>query len=108
MVVFRVKTFNLPPGDDLRLVALWQKIKTPGGRRIGQYTSLDHLRDLLIRLRETWPGFCTLLTDPAIPWTNNGTEQVIGRMKIRTRTVYGYQTWPGIQTGLMLAGTKND
>ncbi|MBE3143388.1 MAG: hypothetical protein IMZ61_05615 [Planctomycetes bacterium] len=69
MVVFRVKTFNLPPGDDLRLVALWQQIKTPGWRRNGQYTPLDHLRDLLIRLRETWPG---------------------------------------IQTGLMLAGTKTD
>jgi hypothetical protein len=63
---------------------------------------------LLIRLRETWPGFCTLLTKPAIPWTNNGTEQVIGRMKTRTRTVHGYQTWQGIQTGLMLAGTRTD
>jgi hypothetical protein len=35
-------------------------------------------------------------------------EQVIGRMKMRARTVRGYKTWPGMQTGLMLAGTQSD
>ena len=30
--------------------------------------------------------------DRTIRWTNNGTEQVIGRMKMRARTVRGYKT----------------
>ncbi len=71
-------------------------------------TPINQLRDLLIRLSETWPSFCAFYNDPAIPWTNNGTEQVIGRMKMRARTVRGYKTWPGMQTGLMLAGIKSD
>jgi ABC-type iron transport system FetAB permease component len=29
-------------------------------------------------------------------------------MKMRARTVRGYKTWPGMQTGLMLAGTSSD
>jgi transposase-like protein len=97
---------DLPPEGDKRLYALWKQVKAPGGRHTGQYTPLDQLRDLLIRLSETWPTFCAFYTDPAIPWTNNGTEQVIGRMKMRARTVRGYKTWPGMQTGLMLAGTS--
>ena len=99
---------ELPPDGNKRLYALWKQVKAPGGRRIGQYTAIDQLRDLLIRLSETWPSFCTFYNDPGIPWTNNGTEQVIGRMKMRARTVRGYKTWPGMQTGLMLAGTKTD
>jgi transposase-like protein len=98
---------DLPPEGDKRLYALWKQVKAPGGRHTGQYTPLDQLRDLLIRLSETWPTFCAFYTDPAIPWTNNGTEQVIGRMKMRARTVRGYKTWLGMQTGLMLAGTRS-
>ena len=99
---------DLPPEGDRRLYALWKQAMAPGGRRTGQYTPLDPLRDLLIRLSETWPSFCTFYSDPAIPWTNNTTEQVIGRMKMRARTVRGTKTWPGMQTGLMLAGTSPD
>lgn len=35
-------------------------------------------------------------------------EHQIGRMKLRARTVRGYKAWPGMQTGLMLAGTKSN
>jgi site-specific recombinase XerD len=41
---------------------------------------------------------------PDVPWTNNPTEQVIGRMKMRARTVRGYKTWAGMASGLMTAG----
>jgi len=98
---------ELPPDGDRRLYALWKQVKAPGGRHSSQFTPIDQLRDLLIRLSETWPNFCTFYTDPAIPWTNNGTEQVIGKMKMRARTVRGYKTWPGMQTGLLLAGTTS-
>jgi transposase-like protein len=99
---------ELPPDGNKRLYVLWKQVKAPGGRRKGQYTAFDQLRDLLIRLSENWPNFCTFYSDPAIPWTNNGTERVIGKMKMRARTVRGYKTWLGMQTGLMLAGTKSN
>jgi hypothetical protein len=99
---------ELPPAGDKRLYALWKRVAVWRGKGIHQLTPVEQLRDLLIRLSETWPSFCTFYHDPAIPWTNNGTEQVIGRMKMRARTVRGYKTWPGMQTGLMLAGTSSD
>jgi len=60
---------DLPPEGYRRLSAPWKQVQAPGGRRTGQYTPLDPLRDLLIRLSETWPSFCTFYADPAIPWT---------------------------------------
>ena len=96
---------GLPPDGDKRLYALWKQVKAPGGRHPGEHTPIHQLRDLLLRLSENWSAFCAFYTDPVIPWTNNGTEQVIGRMKMRARTVRGYKTWQGMQTGLMLAGT---
>lgn len=97
---------DLPPDGDRRLYALWKRVKVSRGRRSDQQTPDYQLRDLLIRLSEAWENYCTFYSDPDIPWTNNGTEQVIGRMKMRARTVRGYKTWSGMQTGLMLAGTK--
>ena len=98
---------ELPPDGDKRLYALWKQVRSPGGRHPGEYTPIHQLRDLLLRLSENWSAFCAFYTDPAIPWTNNGTEQVIGRMKMRARTVRGYKTWQGMQAGLMLAGTTH-
>jgi hypothetical protein len=40
-----------------------------------------------------------------MPWTNNSTEQAIGRMKMRSQTVRGYKSWPGMQAALLLAGS---
>jgi transposase-like protein len=99
---------ELPPDGDKRLYALRKQVRSPGGRHPGEYTPIHQLRDLLLRLSENWSAFCAFYTDPAIPWTNNGTEQVIGRMKMRARTVRGYKTWQGMQAGLMLAGTTHN
>ncbi len=99
---------ELPPDGNKRLYALWKQVAVRRGKGIHQLTPIDQLRDLLIRLSEAWENYCTFYSDPEIPWTNNGTEQVIGRMKMRARTVRGYKTWPGMQTGLMLAGTKSE
>jgi len=99
---------NLPPEGDRRRHALWKQVIIPGGRHPGLVTPLTQLRDLLLRLAEAWEDYCAFYTDPDIPWTNNGTEQVIGRMKMRARTVRGYKNWAGMQTGLMLAGTTLD
>jgi hypothetical protein len=109
-VLDEIKTLisELPPDGNKRLYALWKRVAVGRGKGTHPLTPVKQLRDLLIRLSETWPSFCTFYHDPAIPWTNNGTEQVIGRMKMRARTVRGYKTWPGMQTGLMLAGTSSD
>jgi transposase-like protein len=94
----------LPPEGDKRLYALWKQL---GVRRTGRgkaLTALEQLRDLLLRLSERWASYCTFQGEPQVPWTNNATEQAIGRMKMRARTVRGYKTWSGLQTGLLLAG----
>ena len=99
---------ELPPDGNKRLYALWKQVAVRRGKGSHQLTPIEQLRDLLIRLSEAWENYCTFYSDPEIPWTNNGTEQVIGRMKMRARTVRGYKTWPGMQSGLMLAGTKSN
>lgn len=109
-VLEEIKTLidELPPDGSKRLYALWKRVSVWRGKGIHQLTPVEQLRDLLIRLSENWADYCTFYSDPAIPWTNNATEQAIGRMKMRARTVRGYKTWPGMQTGLMLAGTNSN
>jgi len=97
---------ELPPDGNKRLYALWKQVAVRRGKGTHQLTPIEQLRDLLIRLSENWPCFCTFYTDPAIPWTNNGTEQVIGRMKVRSRTVRGYKSRNGMLAGLMVAACR--
>jgi hypothetical protein len=66
---------------------------------------MEQLRDLLLRLSRDWHSYCTFQSEPEVPWTNNATEWAIGRMKMRVRTVHGYKSWLGMQSGLMLART---
>ncbi len=61
---------------------------------------------MVLRLSERWQEYCTFQHENDVPWTNNATEQAIGRMKMRSRTVRGYKTWTGMQTGMLLAGTN--
>ena len=96
----------LPPEGSKTLYALWKQL--PGRRSLpGQTRStMEQLRDLLLRLSEDWQNYCIFQSEPEIPWTNNTTEQAIGRMKMRARTVRGYKSWRGMQAGLLLAGTS--
>jgi hypothetical protein len=41
------------------------------------------LRYLLIRLSDNWHRYRVFDWRPEVPWTNNATEQAIGRMKMR-------------------------
>lgn len=100
---------ELPPEGSRRLFDLWKQIpETRRGRKEQAQSPLDQLRYLLIRLSEHWPSYRVFDTQPQVPWTNNGTEQIIGRMKMRSRTVRGYKSWNGMHAGLMLAavGTR--
>jgi hypothetical protein len=96
---------ELPPEGSRRLFELWKQIPE---RRNGQsqpLSPLSQLRVLLIRLSEHWSSYRVFDWDKDVPWTINGTEQVIGRMKMRSRTVRGYKSWPGMSAALLLSGS---
>lgn len=99
---------SLPAEGDKRLYALWKQL---GLRRSGTgqpLRPLDQLRSLLLRLSEHWQSYCTFQHEPAVPWTNNLTEQAIGRMKMRARTVRGYKTPSGMLNGLLITGSSSN
>lgn len=96
---------ELPPEGSRRLFELWKQIPE---RRVGQsglLTPLSRLRNLLIRLSEHWDSYRVFDWHKEVPWTNNGTEQVIGKFKMRSRTVRGYKSWPGMSAAFLLSGS---
>ena len=95
----------LPPEGSKTLYTLWKQLPGRRSKRDQTRSALEQLRDLLLRLSQDWQNYCTFQSEPEIPWTNNMTEQAIGRMKMRARTVRGYKSWSGMQSGLILAGT---
>jgi hypothetical protein len=106
-VIEETKTLieELPIQGDRRLVELWRQIpETRQGRKGSELSPLDQLRFLLVRLAQHWSRYRLFDWQPDVPWTNNPTEQAIGRMKMRARTVRGYKTWAGMASGLMTAG----
>jgi len=96
---------ELSPTGNRRLFELWKQIPERSAGRDQPLTPLEQLRHLLIRLSEHWTKYRVFDWQPDVPWTNNGTEQVIGRMKMRSRTVRGYKVWKGMEASLMLAGS---
>ena len=96
---------ELPIQGDRRLLELWRQIpETRQGRHGSELSPLDQLRFLLVRLAQNWARYRVFDWQPDVPWTNNPTEQVIGKMKMRARTVRGYKNWKGMASGLMVAG----
>jgi transposase-like protein len=95
---------DLPTEGDKRLVALSRKLPPSNmGKDGSQYTPLDQLRSLILRLSENWAHFRVFDWQPDVPWTNNPTEQVIGKMKMRARTVRGYKNESGMINGLIVS-----
>jgi transposase-like protein len=96
---------DLPIEGDKRLVALYRQLPpSQMGREGSEYTPLEQLRSVITRLADNWARFRVFDWQPDVPWTNNPTEQVIGKMKMRARTVRGYKTKSGMTSGLMVAG----
>lgn len=95
----------LPPDGSKTLYALWKKLPGRHSKPQQTHSAMEQLRDLLLRLSEDWHRYCTFQSEPLVPWTNNATERAIGNMKMRARTVRGYKSWPGMQSGLLLAAT---
>lgn len=94
----------LHPEGSQRLHALWKQLPGRSSRPDQARSAMEQLRDLLLRLSRDWHSYCTFQSEPEVPWTNNATERAIGRMKMRARTVRGYKSRQGMQSGLMLAG----
>ena len=106
-VIDRIKVImeDLPPNGGRQLLDLYKQL--PGDLNYGrERTVVDELRHLLIRLSEKWDRYTTFFSDPEIPWTNNLTEQAIGRMKMRARTTRGYKTENGMLNGLMASAAN--
>lgn len=96
---------ELPPEGSTRLFEMWKQIPERQVGQSGARSPLVKLRHLLIRLSERWHKFRVFDWHKDVPWTNNGTEQAIGRMKIRSRTVRGYKSWHGLWAAFMLTGS---
>jgi transposase-like protein len=106
-VIDRIKVImeDLPPNGGRQLLDLYKQL--PGNlKRSRERTAVDELRHLLIRLSEKWDRYTTFFSDPEIPWTNNRTEQAVGRMKMRARVVRGYKTEQGMLNGLLVSSVN--
>jgi transposase-like protein len=99
---------ELPPEGSRRLFELWKLIPEKRTGQTGDRSPLEKLRYLLIRLSEHWGSYRVFDWQKDVPWTNNGTEQAIGRMKMRARMVRGYKSWQGMEAALMLTGSGLD
>lgn len=104
-VLDEIKTLvtELPPEGSRRLFELWKQIPERHGSPGKSRSALTQLRELLIRLSEYWPSYRVFDWQKDVPWTNNATEQAIGRMKMRSRTVRGYKSWKGMWAAGMLS-----
>lgn len=106
-VLDEIKTLlgELPIEGSRRLLELFRLFPEPFTPTTdGARSPLEQLRLLLIRLSDHWPTYRIFDWQQDVPWTNNGTERVIGRMKMRSRTVRGYKSEPTMLAGLMAAG----
>ena len=96
---------DLPANGGRQLLELYKQV--PGNlTRDRERTAVDRLRHLLIRLSESWERYTAFYHDPGIPWTNNRTEQAIGRMKMRAETVRGYKTSAGLLNALFVSSSN--
>ena len=94
---------DLPSHGSQVLHELWKQI--PGRTTLPdeKRTPLEKLRDLVLRLSKDWERYIEFYHDPGIPWTNNRTEQIIGRLKNRAKRVRGYKNTEGLLAGSLVA-----
>lgn len=94
---------DLPSQGDKALHELWKQIPGRTTKPDEKRTPLEKLRDLVLRLSQDWERYIEFYHDPGIPWTNNRTEQTIGRLKNRAKRVRGYKTSDGLLAGSWVA-----
>jgi hypothetical protein len=93
---------TLPPHGAQRLLQLWAELPAEGVA-FRQKTALDRLRQIMWHLHHGWQTYRLTLERPDVPRTNNGTEQVIGRFKSRSKQVRGHKGWRGVEQAMLLS-----
>ena len=94
---------DLPSNGSKVLYELWEQLPGRTTPPDEKRTPLEKLRDLVLRLSRDWERYIEFYHDPGIPWTNNRTEQIIGRLKSRAKRVRGYKTTEGLLAGSLVA-----
>jgi len=94
---------DLPANGSKTLYELWKEMPGRTTKSDEKRTPLEKLRDLVLRLCRDWNRYIEFYSDPGIPWTNNRTEQMIGRLKNRAKRVRGYKTSKGQIVGSLVA-----
>ena len=94
---------DLPSNGGKVLYELWKKIPGRTTPPDEKRTPLEKLRDLVLRLSQDWESYIEFYHDAGIPWTNNRTEQIIGRLKNRAKRVRGYKSNDGLLAGSLVA-----
>ena len=82
---------ELPEGGGGELMRMERKVRENA-----------ELRRLVVELSDKWRSLTGHKRVRGLPETNNGTERVIGRSKIRYKTVRGYKSIEGMMNGLRL------
>jgi len=94
---------DLPENGCQILYDYWEKMPGRTTQPDEARTPLEKLRDLLLRLSRDWSRYIEFYSDAGIPWTNNRTEQIIGRFKNRAKRVRAYNTSQGLLMGSFAA-----
>jgi transposase-like protein len=89
-----------PAGAQTRLFALWKELSVRRSRD-QKTTALYRLRLLLLRLQENWEKYTLDQRRADVPPTNNGTERVIGRWRIRSHSTRGFKSWLGLEAAFV-------
>lgn len=89
---------------DAQLLDIWHTLQDVPHARAGARTPQARLWLLTLRLSEHWHSYRVAAERADVPTTNNRTEQAIGRLKVRSRTVRGYKSVAGLLHGCTLAG----
>ncbi len=89
---------------DAQLLELWHTLQQVPHGRAGPRTPQTRLWLLILRLSERWQSYRLAADRADVPATNNRSEQAIGRLKMRSRTVRGYKSRAGLLHGCALAG----
>jgi len=94
-----------PPGAQARLFALWQGIHSRH-KRDEQIAALFRLRLIILRLHDNWKKYTLDQRSIDVPPTNNGSERVIGRWRIRSHSTRGFKSWAGLYAAFVVCAQQ--
>lgn len=94
---------ELPSNGDKLLHDIWKAMPGRTTKPNEERAPLEKLREMVLRLSQDWGRYIAFYDDPGIPWTNNRTEQIIGRLKNRAKRVRGYKSTDGLLAGSLVA-----